>query len=280
MRRIAIVMFLSFVLSACAEETPVGDPGPAAGALHVHRALEADGILPRDVIVWTPAGYETDGERRYPVVYMHDAQMLFDASTTWNGQEWGVDEAVDRLVREGAIEPVIVVGLANTETRTEDYSPGARGEAYMRFLVGTVKPMVDATYRTKPGKAHTLTGGSSMGGLIACMLGWAHPEVFGAAMCFSPAFRVEEYPDWSSFFTGSGGSKRDTFFWVYNGGIELERKLQPGVDHMLAWWESQGYVRGEDFEFVSDPEAGHNEAAWAKWFPVALQRALEAAGRR
>ena len=280
MKRWLTALVLPMAITACAEEAPSTDPLPATGALHFYRALEAEGILPRDVLVWTPAGYESDTGRRYPVVYMHDAQMLFDASTTWNGQEWAVDETVDRLVREGAIEPVIIVGLANTETRTDDYSPGPRGEAYMAFLVETVKPLIDGNYRTKPGRQHTLSGGASMGGLIACMLGWQFPEVFGAVMCFSPAFRVEDYPDWSQFFTASGGPKRDTFFWIYNGGLELEETLQPGVDHVLAWWEGQGYMPGEDFVFVKDPEAGHNEEAWAKWFPVALRRALDEAARR
>ena len=280
MKRIFLTLFLLLGTVACAEETTAPDPSPATGSLHFHRAFEAEGILPRDVLVWTPAGYEIETGRRYPVVYMHDAQMLFDALTTWNGQEWAVDESVEHLVRDGAIDPVIIVGLANTRTRTEDYSPTPRGEAYMKFLVDSVKPMVDETYRTKPGRAHTLTGGSSMGGLISCMLGWRYPEVFGAVMCFSPAFRVEDNPDWSLFFTDSGEPKRDTFFWIYNGGLELEQKLQPGIDHMLAWWESQGYRPGEDFVFVHDPEAGHNEEAWAKQFPEALKRSLEEAARR
>ena len=275
MKNHVVPVILATVSLACTEQSLAADPYVTAGQLHFHRGLAADGLLPRDVIVWTPEGYDSDPGARYPVVYMHDAQMLFDASTTWNGQEWGVDEAVDRLVREGVIEPVIVVGLSNTETRTADYSPTEKGRAYMEFLVGTVKPMVDQGYRTKSGRRHTLVAGSSMGGLISCMLGWEYPEVFGAALCFSPAFRVEGEPDWSLFFTESGGNKRDVFFYVDNGGVGLEEKLQPGIDYLLGFWQEQGYREGEDFVLVIDEEAEHKEQAWADRFPEALQLGLK-----
>ena len=197
------------VSAESASELPAAIVSNVVGSLDVYRGVQGKGLLPRDVIVWTPPGYETDAARRYPVLYMHDGQNVFDAGTSYIGVEWAVDESVARLAREGATEPMIVVALGNTPLRNDDYSPGERGEAYMDFLVHTVKPMIDVAYRTKPGRQHTLTGGSSMGGLISCMLGWAHPDVFGAVMCFSPAFKVEDYPDWSRFFTGSGGEKRD-----------------------------------------------------------------------
>ena len=279
MKRILIGTLLCMLCTACAPEPPAAGviettPAPAAGKIDHLRGLEGEGLLPRDVLVWTPPGYGSDPQRRYPVLYMHDAQMLFDATTTWNGQEWAVDESVARLVEAGEIEPLIVVGLANTGTRTADYSPGPRGEAYMDFLVNTVKPMVDASYRTRPGKASTLVAGSSMGGLISCMLGWQYPGVFGAALCFSPAFRVEGEPDWSPFFTQSGGEKRDVFFYVDNGGVGLEERLQPGIDYVLGYWKEQGYREGEDFVLVVDAEAEHKETAWAERFPAALKLGL------
>lgn len=291
MNRITLALFMFVFCTAC---VPEGEPdatgnadklpekvvGHVVGELDIYRGVQGEGLLPRDVIVWTPPGYGADPDRRYPVLYMHDGQNVFDAGTSYIGVEWAVDESVARLAAEGAIEPVIVVALGNTETRNDDYSPGERGEAYMDFLVHTVKPLIDEAYRTKPGKRHTLTGGSSMGGLIACMLGWKYPDVFGAVMCYSPAFRVEDYPDWSLFFTESGGDKRDVFFYVYNGGLGLEQVLQPGIDDMLAFWESSGYARGEDFVFVQDPSAEHTESAWARWFPEALTRSLEGAAGR
>ena len=274
---IAALMFVS--CAACDADLPApGEiettPAPAAGTIDHLRGLEGEGLLPRDVLVWTPPGYESNPERSYPVLYMHDAQMLFDATTTWNGQEWGVDETIVALVEAGEVEPLIVVGLANTGTRTADYSPGPRGEAYMDFLVNSVKPMIDGRYRTRPGKASTLVAGSSMGGLISCMLGWQYPDVFGAALCFSPAFRVEGEPDWSLFFTESGGGKRDVFFYVDNGGVGLEERLQPGIDYLLGFWEEQGYREDEDFVLVIDAGAEHKETAWAERFPAALKLGL------
>ena len=282
MKRILTGILVCVLYTACNAEPPAPGriettPQPVVGHVdHLH-GLDGEGLLPRDVLVWTPPGYETNPLQTYPVLYMHDAQMLFDASTTWNGQEWGVDETVAHLVEAGEIEPLIVVGLANTGTRTADYSPGPRGEAYMEFLVNTVKPMIDERYRTRPGKASTLVAGSSMGGLISCMLGWEYHEVFGAALCFSPAFRVEGEPDWSLFFTESGGEKRDVFFYVDNGGVGLEEKLQPGIDYLLGFWQEQGYREGEDFVLVIDESAEHKEEAWADRFPGALQMGLERA---
>ncbi|MGD8347557.1 MAG: alpha/beta hydrolase-fold protein, partial [Lysobacterales bacterium] len=181
------------------------NPGVVDGNLHYHHDLDGRCVLPRDVIVWTPPGYEADTERRYPVLYMHDGQNVFDPASSYIGVEWQADETVVRLVEEGVIEPMIVVGLTHTILRDKEYSPGPRGRGYMEFLVKQVKPMIDEKYRTRPGKQHTLTAGASMGGLIACMLGWSYPDVFGAVMCFSPAFTVKGQADWSRFFTESEG---------------------------------------------------------------------------
>ncbi len=284
-----IFLVLLFVLAAAcsreSEEPPMkpelagDDADYITGQLDYYRGMEGEGLLPRDVIVWTPPGYGSDPGRRYGVLYMHDGQNVFDPRTSYIGKEWRIDESVDRLVREGVIEPMIVVGLANTPERTADYSPGPRGEAYMDFLVHTVKPMIDENYRTLPGKQHTLTGGSSMGGLISCMLGWRYPETFGAVLCFSPAFKVEGVDDWSGFFIDSGDDRRDVFFYVDNGGVDLEERLQPGIDDMLSFWKEAGYRAGQDFVFVKDPQAEHSEPAWAERFPWALQRALEGASR-
>jgi predicted alpha/beta superfamily hydrolase len=279
MNKLLVIALVVWLLCACQSEPPPAGsieitPTPAAGVIDHYRDLQHDGLLPRDILVWTPPGYAAEPARRYPVLYMHDAQMLFDATTTWNGQEWAVDESVARMIEAGEIEPLIVVGLANTGTRTADYSPGPRGEAYMDFLVNTVKPMIDARYRTRPGKASTLVAGSSMGGLISCMLGWRYPEVFGAALCFSPAFRMEGETDWSLFFTESGGDKRDVYFYVDNGGVGLEERLQPGIDYLLGFWKEQGYREGEDFVLVVDAEAEHKETAWAERFPAALKLGL------
>lgn len=260
------------------ERTRPAPVGQVTGEVRHHPGLEHPGLLPRDAWVWLPPGYADQPHRRYPVLYLHDGQNVFDPATSSFGIDWGVDETVDRLVREGSIEPLIVVAVNNSAERTADYSPGPTGEAYMDFMVSRLKPMIDATYRTLPQRGHTLVGGASMGGLISCMLGWAHPEVFGAALCFSPAFRIEGRADWSGYFTASADTPGDVYFYLDNGGIGLEEQLQPGIDWMLGFMAQRGLVPRRDFEFVIDPDAAHGEPAWAERFPGALLRALEALG--
>lgn len=171
------------------------------GRLVEHRMFQSDYISPRDVCVWLPADYSSG--KKYDVLYMHDGQMLFDASTTWNGQEWQVDEIVGRLIRENKIKPCIVVAVSNiSSTRYGDYFPQKslqylpqgtpiadgvtfNADNYLRFLVEEVKPFVDRTYSTNKGVEHTCVMGSSMGGLISLYALCEYPDIFGGAGCLS-----------------------------------------------------------------------------------------------
>ena len=136
------------------------------------------------MIVWLPPSYETETKRRYPVLYVHDGQNLFDPATAFAGVDWQLDETADSLVRAEKIEPVIIVGIANTMARLEEYTP-KRGRKYAAFLIDEVKPFIDRTYRTLPDRQHTGVLGSSLGGLISFYLVWWHPEVFSMAGCLS-----------------------------------------------------------------------------------------------
>lgn len=253
--------------------------GQVTGELVITRGIRGEGLPPRDLLVLLPPGYHDAPGRRYPVLYMHDGQNLFDPVTSSFGVDWGVDESVDRLVREGAIEPLIVVGLTSTDDRAAEYSPEPSGQRYMAFLVNTVKPMIDATYRTRPGPAHTLVGGSSMGGLVSFALAWDYPDVFGAAICMSPAISIEGRFDYLPYFAGTRAQHRPGFYYLDNGGIGLEERIQPGVDRLISALEQWGYEMGSDFVFVRDADARHFEAAWGERFPKALQLALAGARR-
>jgi enterochelin esterase-like enzyme len=145
---------------------------------------------------------------------MHDGQMLFDSTTTWNGQEWGIDETLSHLIRNGDVPPTIVVGISNTQNRHSEYFPqkpfesqtkarqdsliadAKRGQnslfaspiysdRYLSFLVDELKPFVDERYATETTPEHTFIGGSSMGGLISLYALTEYPEVFGGAACLS-----------------------------------------------------------------------------------------------
>ncbi|MBF9251865.1 histidine kinase [Pontibacter sp. 172403-2] len=250
------------------EKPPVA--GGITGTVKYHRNLKGKGIPSRDLVVWLPPDYDTAKNKRYPVLYMHDGQNIFDPATSSFGNEWRIDETADSLIKAGAIEPVIVVGIYNTPDRSDEYTPGKQANAYMNFVVNTVKPLIDQTYRTKSGRKYTATGGSSAGGIVAFMLAWEHPDVFSKAICMSPAFKIEDI-DYVDNVLAYQGKKKPLFFYIDNGGIALENKLQPGVDQMLAALKAKGYQEGKDFYWQKAPQARHSETAWAKRMPVALK---------
>jgi predicted alpha/beta superfamily hydrolase len=156
----------------------------------------------RNVDVWLPDGYSA--KKKYAVVYMHDGQMLFDASTTWNKQEWQVDEVVGKLIKDSKIRDCIVVGVWNNgdyrhseyypQKTLEELPPATRdyivknslknkpqSDNYLRFLVEELKPYIDKNFSTKKDRENTFVMGSSMGGLISIYAICEYPNVFGGA---------------------------------------------------------------------------------------------------
>lgn len=180
------------------------------GHLDRYPQFESQFIVPRDVAVWTPTGYKKGDPCN--VLYMHDGQMLFDASSTWNHQEWRVDEVVDSLIAAGAIDPCIVVAINNTDERLEEYFPNKvwmylpeserenddqqkmDGDDYLSFLVKELKPFIDKRYRPLTTREHTFIMGSSMGGLISLYALCEYPQVFGGAACLSSHLSMQKLP--------------------------------------------------------------------------------------
>jgi len=278
--KLFFVVFLAGFISAC--DAPDGTDqthGQITGNVKYHRSVKGEGLPDRDLIVWLPPGYEEDIESHYPVLYMHDGQNIFDPETSYAGVDWAIDETMDQMISFGRIEPMIVVGIYNSADRTPEYSPGEQGSKYMNFVVNVVKPLIDETYRTRPDRQNTLVGGASSGGTISFMLAWDHPEIFSGAICMSPAFKIgpghdfQEF-DFINYFEATRDNPRDVFFYIDNGGVDLDGILQPGIEDMLGSLESWGYRAGSDWVFNRDPEAEHSEAAWAERFPDALLRTL------
>jgi predicted alpha/beta superfamily hydrolase len=251
--------------------------GGITGNVKYHKNLKAKGLQDRDVIVWLPEDYETNKSKKYPVLYMHDGQNIIDPATSSFGTDWQLDETADSLIRANAIESIIIVGIYNTSDRSDEYIPGEKGTAYMDFVVNTVKPFIDKQYRTKPGRKHTAIGGSSAGGIMAFMLAWEHPEVFSKAICMSPAFKIQHI-DYVDDVLNYTGKKKKLYFYIDNGGIALEEKLQTGIDEMLQALKAKGYHEHKDFVWVKAPQAEHNEAAWARRMPGALKLIFPAKG--
>ena len=170
----------------------------------MHYNFPSQYVPKRTIRVWVPDGYTYT--QKYDVLYMHDGQMLFNANTTWNNQEWGVDEAMDTLVNFGYIRPTIVVGIdsrAQMADRVAEYCPDdvaallppgkqlydglgtPHGNDYLRFLIEELKPFIDSAYSTYPDRDHTWIMGSSCGGLISSYALCKYPQVFAGAACMS-----------------------------------------------------------------------------------------------
>jgi len=177
------------------------------GRFHAVPQVPADdGLAARDVRVWLPAGYGDEPQRRYPVLYLHDGQNLFDPRRAAFGMAWHVDAVVDALVSERAIPPLLVVAVDNTPERLDEYRAGADptaddgspAAAYRRFLAERLKPWVDARYRTRPGREDTALMGSSMGGVASVAHALRYPGVWGRVGALSTAFWYGGYelPRW------------------------------------------------------------------------------------
>ena len=150
----------------------------------------------RDLIIYLPPGYHAQPHRQYPVLYLHDGQNLFDGSTSFiPGMDWHVGHTADRCIREGLIEPLIIVGIYNAgKHRLQEYTPtrmprlgGGRASRYARFLIEEVSPFLQSNYRILGGMENTGIGGSSLGGLVSLFLGLRMPHVFGKIAALSPS---------------------------------------------------------------------------------------------
>jgi predicted alpha/beta superfamily hydrolase len=234
----------------------------------------------RHVEIWLPPGYDSSTATRYPVLYMSDGQNLFDPRIANTGVDWGVDEAVMRLVRRGAIPPVIVVGVWSSAERGREYSPWQGAPEYARFLIDELMPRVNAAFRTRTGPANTAVMGSSMGGLLSFYLVMHHPDVFGACGCLSTHFPLSEAvvarsfagaarvenPDTTPYVVRDiqGGVlvPRGTRYWFDYGSLGLDAAYGPTHAIVRAWLRDQGFVEGRDFVVRRYEGATHNEASW------------------
>ncbi|RPE81933.1 alpha/beta hydrolase [Vulcaniibacterium tengchongense] len=245
--------------------------GPAVRAFVPPLRLPAFGH-PRGLRVYLPPGYAAS-TRRYPVLYMFDGQNLFDEATGYAG-EWGVDEAMDALAREGF--PAIVVGIDHGgELRFHELVPywnvrllPNRGADFVDDLARSIKPFVDANYRTLPDRAQTAILGSSLGGLAADYAVRQYPEVFGKAGVFSPSYWVSEEP-----YARAGRTPLPpgTRVYLYMGGREGGDSVAR-VERMAALLRAHP---GTAVEVRVAPDAEHNEAAWRAAFPAAVRWLFE-----
>jgi len=253
------------------------------GIIKWHRAFQSRVLgNRRDVLVYLPPGYRRFSSRRYPVLYLHDGQNVFDAATSFAGVEWGVDETAQRLIHRKLIEPLIIVAVANTgEERVDEYAPTpgvielkdqrrkrSRGLAhiYGQFLIEELKPFIDRKYRTKSEAEFTGLGGSSLGGLATLAMGIFYSEVFTRLIVMSPSIWWDDYAIFR--LVGILGEKPPLKIWLDTGtdepGWELARHLR---DCLI----DKGWRLGIDLSYLEVKGANHSEGAWAARVEPALR---------
>lgn len=219
----------------------------------------------RSIAVYLPPGYDSS-LRRYPVMYMHDGQNLFDEAAASYG-EWGVDETLDSLIMYKKQKPCIVVGIYNGRHRMNEYNPYAfeqfgagEGDAYVDFIRNSLKPFIDSSYRTMPGPSATIIAGSSMGGLISYYAMLKYPQTFGKAGIFSPAFWTA---DAVIALSDSLAGRQKGMMFFYMGKLEGKQYL----DDMMKVSDKVGRLSAAYIYTAIDDKGMHNEQAWRKWFP-------------
>ena len=226
----------------------------------------------RRVWIYLPGDYCDGNREKYPVLYMHDGQNVFDDATSFSG-EWGIDEFMDTV----SLRKCIVVAVDHGgDKRLNEYNPynnerfgTGEGNAYVDFLVQTLKPYIDKQFRTKKGREHTFIAGSSMGGLISLYAVLKYPKVFGGAGIFSPAFWISGtkiYEDAVAL-----GPKVKSKLYFYGGKQEGESM----VPDMLRTFQVMSGVSKSKMTTVIRDDGKHNEPTWRKEFPLFYKWMME-----
>jgi predicted alpha/beta superfamily hydrolase len=212
--------------------------------------------------VFLPPGYGENTLKKYPVLYMHDGQNLFFKEEAFLGNTWRADAVLGVLDRMNVIEEVIVVGIYPHERMREYTQPGY--EDYGRFLVETLKPLIDAKYRTLSGPKDTAVMGSSLGGVVSFYLGWQWPEVFGKVACLSSTFTFRD----NLLERVTAEKKRNIKIYLDSGWPGDNYEATRSMRDRLLW---KGYRPCLELLYLAFPRAKHDENAWAERSPVPLQ---------
>ncbi len=243
------------------------------------------------VDVWLPEGFGENQKQRYPVLYMHDGQNLYDANTTWNRQAWEMDATAGQMIKDGEVPPFIIVGIhSDSEKRVSQLMPEQAvkeagleelmaevklkgqpvlGDKYAAFIVETLKPLIDKTYPTLADAPNTMVMGSSMGGLMSLYLISMYPEKFGGAACLSTHW-------YGSLSAGDlfGNAMIDFVenhlpdpsthrLYFDHGTSTIDAYYGPWETKALLKAQEKGYVYGENLDSYIDYGAPHEEKAWA-----------------
>lgn len=262
--------------------------------LHTLKNVSIPPLTPRRVDIWLPPQYESETERNFPVLYMHDGQNLFRRHK-FILRTWGVAEHITELSQREVVPPIIVVGIWNTSNRMGDYLPqkplasveaqtkllkfskkyhyniGEQvSDTYLKLIVDKIKPMVDKRFRSLSSYQHTGIMGSSMGGLISLYALLEYPQVFGMAGCLSTHWPIcgEYLLPYLEKVLPPPGDHRIYFDHGSEGLDKMYAPYQQKVDRLM---QKKGYVEETDWLSRVYPGDDHNEKAWSNRLDVPLK---------
>lgn len=306
-KRLNVAFLFSILLlfaSSCNLET-------AKGSFEIIENFPSEWVQNRTIQLYLPSSYHSTS-RNYPVLYLQDGQMLFDASTTWNGQEWGVDEVMDSLIHNNMINETIVVGVWNggpnlrhpeyfpqkpfesLSELTQDslysikrspnqllFSEKVQSDNYLKFLTSELKPFIDSVYRTKADFQNTFIGGSSMGGLISVYALCEYPTIFSGAICMSThwpgTFSAENNPIPNAFYKYLEGSLPSTgehkLYFDY-GTETLDALYEPFQNAVDSIMKQKSYSSA-NWKTIKFEGHAHDEMSWNSRLDIPLSFMLK-----
>ena len=226
----------------------------------------------RRIWIYLPKDYEIS-HKKYEVMYLQDAQNLFDDATSYAG-EWQVDETLNKIFKKTG-KSLIVVGIDNGgEKRIEELSPyknakygGGNGDNYVKFIVETLKPFIDKNYRTKPQRKFTTIGGSSLGSLISVYAAVKYPETFGKVLAFSSAFWFNA-KELNEFISSSKVNLKQQKYYFIQGKHEDE-DMEEQTKRVIENLKSKN-VKSKNIFLKIDEDGKHNEMYWRREFEGAV----------
>ena len=253
--------------SAQWELTSTGHP-----RLHLHRDFRSS-YLPdaRDIVVYLPPGYEDHPERLYPVLYLHDGQNLFDPATSFvAGRTWRIQECADAAIGAGLVEPLIIVGIANTgERRLAEYTPvadwrmgGGEAARYGMLLTGELMPWIGEQYRVSREREKTGMGGSSLGGLVTLYLGLQYAHLFGMLAILSPSVWWSRRSILSYVHERASQIAERPRIWLDAGDHEGRMTLRD-AESLARRLRSEGWQDGNTLHFERVAGGTHDESSWS-----------------
>lgn len=262
------------------------------GTCHHHPSFTSRFVEPRNVDVWLPPAYTPNHPERFPVLYFHDGQNLFDPHLSYAGVDWDIDGAMIRLINEGKIRPTIVVGIWNTPRRTREYMPAraarqfvepARAsqylaelggdllsDEYLKFITTELKPFIDACYTTLPDQADTFIMGSSMGGLISLYAVCEYPHIFCGAACVSTHWPIGDACMLDYLPAALPPPDNHRFYFDY-GTQTLDAEYEPYQVRADAIMQQAGYTPDVNWMTRKFEGAEHSERAWRERVHIPLE---------